>query len=36
MLKVEVIDANEAMGEISAEPQNLAQVKAGDVVKTQI
>ncbi len=35
-LKVEVVDQNEAVGEIMAEPQNLAQVKPGNVVKTQI
>ena len=36
LLSVEVVDQNEAMGQIVAEPQNLAQIKAGNVVKTQI
>lgn len=36
LLEVEVVDQNEAMGQITAEPQNLAQIKAGNVVKTQI
>lgn len=36
MLQVEVIDTNEAMGQITADPGALAQIKAGDVIKTQI
>jgi septal ring factor EnvC (AmiA/AmiB activator) len=36
VMTVDVVDANEAMGQIVAEPQNLAQIKAGNVVRTQI
>jgi hypothetical protein len=36
VLTVDVVDANEAMGQIVADPQNLALIKAGNVVKTQI
>ena len=36
MLQIEVIDTNEAMGQITADPGALAQIKAGDVIKTQI
>lgn len=36
VLTVDVVDANEAMGQIVADPTNLAQIKAGNVVKTQI
>jgi len=35
-LQVEVVDANEAVGQIIAEPQKIAEIKAGSVVKTQI
>ena len=35
-LKVEVVDQNEAVGQIDAPQTNLAQIKAGNVVKTQI
>ena len=36
VLQVEVIDTNEAMGQIMADPGSLAQIKAGNIVKTQI
>ncbi len=36
ILTVDVVDANEAMGQIVADPTNLAEIKAGNVVKTQI
>lgn len=36
LMTVEVVDRNEAIGQITAEPQNLAQIKAGNVVRTQI
>ncbi len=36
VMTIDVVDANEAMGQIVAEPQNLAQIKAGNVVRTQI
>lgn len=36
LLQVEIVDQNEAMGQVVAEPQNLAQIKAGNVVRTQI
>lgn len=36
IMTIDVVDANEAMGQIVAEPQNLAQIKAGNVVRTQI
>lgn len=36
VLTVDVLDANEAMGQIIADPNNLAQIKPGNVVKTQI
>ena len=36
LLNVEVVDQNEAIGQITAEQQNLAQIKAGNVVRTQI
>lgn len=36
ILTIDVVDANEAMGQIVAEPKNLAQIKAGNIVRTQI
>ncbi len=36
IMTVDVVDANEAMGQIVADPTNLAQIKAGNLVKTQI
>lgn len=36
ILTVDVLDANEAMGQIVAEPNNLAKIKAGNEVRTQI
>lgn len=36
VLQVEVLDTNEAMGQIMADPGTLAQIKAGNIVKTQI
>lgn len=36
VLQVEVLDSNEAMGQIMADPSSLALIKAGNVVKTQI
>lgn len=35
-LRIEVVDQNEAVGEIMADNNTLAQIKAGNVVKTQI
>lgn len=35
-LTVEVVEANEAIGQINAEPQTLARIAAGNVVRTQI
>jgi predicted nucleic acid-binding Zn-ribbon protein len=36
IMTVDVVDANEAMGQIVADPNNLAQIRAGNVVRTQI
>ncbi|MBC7785491.1 MAG: hypothetical protein H7144_16785 [Burkholderiales bacterium] len=36
ILTVDVVDANEAMGQIVADQNNLAQIRAGNVVRTQI
>lgn len=36
LLQVDVVDSNEALGQITAEPQNLARITAGNVVRTQI
>ncbi|HEY0010276.1 MAG TPA: hypothetical protein VGB55_16255, partial [Tepidisphaeraceae bacterium] len=36
VMKVDVVDANEAMGQITASGGNLAQIKAGNIVRTQI
>ena len=36
VMTVDVVDANEAIGQIKAESNNLAQIKAGNVVRTQI
>ncbi|MGC4032887.1 MAG: hypothetical protein QM754_14355 [Tepidisphaeraceae bacterium] len=35
-LTVEVVEANEAIGQINAEPQSIAKIAAGNVVRTQI
>ncbi len=36
ILTVDVVDSNEAMGQIVADPNNLAQIRAGNVVRTQM